>query len=1508
MNGASNSNIKKAGRVLPQLFIIALLVMATIGLHSMSRVTDAGVDPTSMLALGFVIIVCYAIGNLAEAVNLPHITGYLLSGLLLGPSIADLIVKAMPYGYYVPAPFDRGILNYEVIDQLSLLDTLAVALIALTAGGEVQLESLKKGLREILAILAGQYVTIMVGITAFFVAVSGAVGPVAIPGLGELGLAQAIALGSVVAAIAYATSPAATVAVITETKATGPMARTVLSSVVLKDVVVIITFAVVMAYAGTYFGESTTNVGLGAYLLTHVGMSIVAGVLVGALMGLYTRYVGTQLLLFLVGIVFTTTFVAKGLHWDPVLIFIAAGFTVSNFSKSGDKTIHSVEVLSLPVYVVFFTLAGARLHLDQLAHLAPFAIGLVLARVAMIWTGVRAASLISNPDEATKSYGWLGFVSQAGVAIVLAGQVGDSFGEIGGTLETFVIGGVALNELFGPIMLKIGLGLAGETSSSGPRLSDPNLVSVRPPPTVVPEEGTAEILAPWPQNIGNEDLWGEPLHSKSEVLNARTDELGTDLQNIVRDVSTGPLRAYRVDAEKYLRDLRREFLRHHRRISVQARSDDPNRFGANTLRNVQSELAANWRGIVLGRSITSKKEQWTPESLISSLDRVVDALPKAVEAPYEDISYEFRSDESIAQAVERTWLRAKRGLRKPFRQSPPTRVVPMNSLGRYHIFGKVPPKLESLAALFVEADRHLAARTRSLFDGIAHGYDRIASHLHDKDFDIDAEIALLRSDFEEEMALALEEVRRIARDGTNRTASALASAYSAIKKDLPTFATFDLPESRRRSSKVFANRVRAIDSLTNQLNNLRKASGAGYSTLAMELELLGLEAKIKEAVEEHAHRLQNMVQRRAIDQIERVDDALKEALTVVQSELSNEKKTGEELSESLRDVTESTTKVAGEAARVTTQLRADLSDETKIAPLLDALMEACRTLTPRYRLIVGQPTTGEWKLPSSLPEIDIPFREVVLTYVESRAAPKLLLATRNLAHAVSPLAGTLQELERLIAFNVELATAELEIVHDEPVPEEMHDLLEEMIPGQLERSVVSLDDYKEKSRQWQCDLNEQMQDAVLGTIRDLRHDLAEGSFSRTRLEAMRRAASGRASLVGRESLPSRIVLLRGQLLNSIRSIVGEERVEIWRQRFGVGAATSPDQLAVGEFTAKTVSQEIPLVYRRLFAADTMEAGDVLTGRQEEIRLAESVLSSNDRQRLRSIAIVGRDGVGKAAVSTAIVRGGRWKNIKRVEFEKPVTVQEVRDLFSEAPEGQLVVLSGLPWLISMAPGGFEPMREFVSGIIREGGRRRWIAYANDLFWNFASTVAPLRDAFPEVIRLEPLDAEALQAAVIARHRLSGYGHSFDRREGDSALERFVARVSSRIRRPYDQYFQELHLATGGLVRDALRLWLASIRDIQEGDIVRLGPVPPSDYARLNRLPDDILVNLYQIARQGWMDAAGQARIFRIDESTAQAQLARLAHVGLLMEHEGDFEIAIHLRGSLGRIFEERGWIL
>ena len=117
---------------------------------------------------------------------------------------------------------------------------------------------------------------------------------------------------------------------------------------------------------------------------------------------------------------------------------------------------------------------------------------------------------------------------------------------------------------------------------------------------------------------------------------------------------------------------------------------------------------------------------------------------------------------------------------------------------------------------------------------------------------------------------------------------------------------------------------------------------------------------------------------------------------------------------------------------------------------------------------------------------------------------------------------------------------------------------------------------------------------------------------------------------------------------------------------------------------------------------------------------------------------------------------------------------------------------------------------------------------------------------------------------------------------------------------------MHFRSHFVAREALRLSLASIRRIEPERIVHLGAVPSSGYAALKRLPEELLLQLYLIARQGWIDPRSQAFLLRVDRLEAHAQLTRLANLGLLDECDGIFRIAVHLRGPVGRVLEEKGW--
>src|SRR5690606_17889767 len=126
------------------------------------------------------------------------------------------------------------------------------------------------------------------------------------------------------------------------------------------------------------------------------------------------------------------------------------------------------------------------------------------------------------------------------------------------------------------------------------------------------------------------------------------------------------------------------------------------------------------------------------------LDRVADAMPEVMEVPWEDESFVHRESESVGQTARRSWLRWRRTFHGMLDNPVPARRLELRALARYHLSGWAPTQFEGIAALLIAADRHLASRVRSIFEGIVRGYDALAARVDDPDADVSAALQSLR--------------------------------------------------------------------------------------------------------------------------------------------------------------------------------------------------------------------------------------------------------------------------------------------------------------------------------------------------------------------------------------------------------------------------------------------------------------------------------------------------------------------------------------------------------------------------------------------------------------------------------------------------------------------------------------------------------------------------------------------------------------------------------------------
>ena len=395
---------------------------------------------TATLFLGFLLLASYLAGRAARTVSLPQITGYLIIGILVGPYVL-------------------GILPQEIVVEFGFVNGVALALIALSAGGELRIGSLRKRIRSIgiITILQILFTFTMVA-AAVFLARS------QIDFLRGETSRVALAVALLFGLVAVANSPATTIAVITEEKARGILTDTVLGITVLKDVLILILIALLIPLAVAIV-DPTGGFSLHAVqdILLEILGSLVVGWLLGWLVTQYLRRVRGYRILFILGVAFLAVYLGERLHLESILIAMAAGFYVQNFSRQGRRLLHALEANSLPVYALFFAIAGANLNIAILKTAWVIATAMILTRVAALGISTYLGARIVGDPPAIQRYAWMGFMAQAGVTLGIANIVGERFPTWGLQVATIIIATIAVNQLVGPPAFRWILIRAGES-------------------------------------------------------------------------------------------------------------------------------------------------------------------------------------------------------------------------------------------------------------------------------------------------------------------------------------------------------------------------------------------------------------------------------------------------------------------------------------------------------------------------------------------------------------------------------------------------------------------------------------------------------------------------------------------------------------------------------------------------------------------------------------------------------------------------------------------------------------------------------------------------------------------------------------------------------------------------------------------------------------------------------------------------------------------------------------
>lgn len=404
---------------------------------------------SGLTLLGVATIIAFYVGRAARYVKLPSLIGYMIVGVILGPSVLHL--------------FDES-----SMEQLSFITEIALGFVAFSIGSELNLSSLKRlGVGIISIIFAESFGAFFVVVLALYL------------------LTHDLPLSLIFGSMAPASAPAGTVAVIHECKAKGSLTKTLYAVVGFDDGLAIIIFGFAAALAKNLLIQEASGVSEGFFeaLLQparEIGLSFVVGGIAGLLFYHLVRKLqnSRDILIVVFGFILMCTGLSIRWHLSLILTNMVVGFVLANARH--ESLLHRVTSPLLDVmpllFVLFFCLAGAHLQLSTLPALGTIGLVYIFGRSAGLIGGARLGAMLGHVEDKVKKYVGLGILSQAGVAIGLSLIVKHEFTlldakysmphavDIGSKVLATITATCIFFEIIGPILTKIALKRAGEIS------------------------------------------------------------------------------------------------------------------------------------------------------------------------------------------------------------------------------------------------------------------------------------------------------------------------------------------------------------------------------------------------------------------------------------------------------------------------------------------------------------------------------------------------------------------------------------------------------------------------------------------------------------------------------------------------------------------------------------------------------------------------------------------------------------------------------------------------------------------------------------------------------------------------------------------------------------------------------------------------------------------------------------------------------------------------------------
>lgn len=384
----------------------------------------------TLLSLSLAMVVALLLTRVVKLAHLPNVTGYLIAGLIVGPYCLNVV-------------------SDQRLEEFKIITTVALGFIAFSIGSEFQLANIKQiGKRAITttlfeALTAVLFVNISLMIAGFEPPLS-------------------LTLG----AISAATAPAATLLVVRQYKAKGPVTQTLLPVVALDDAVGLMIYSVSVALAKTFCTDvKITFYNVVVAPVVEILLSLGIGAIIGAVLAFAVRFFksrANRLCLMLTAIV-SGVAVAERFDLSSLLLCMMVGAVFCNMRKDSDTILDGCERWTPPVFMLFFVISGAGLDFSVLKTVGLLGIMYIVFRSLGKYLGAAVGSTVVKAEPNIRKYLGITLLPQAGVAVGMAQMVMSELPmEYAQKIRAVILCATLVYELIGPVLTKMALTSAGE--------------------------------------------------------------------------------------------------------------------------------------------------------------------------------------------------------------------------------------------------------------------------------------------------------------------------------------------------------------------------------------------------------------------------------------------------------------------------------------------------------------------------------------------------------------------------------------------------------------------------------------------------------------------------------------------------------------------------------------------------------------------------------------------------------------------------------------------------------------------------------------------------------------------------------------------------------------------------------------------------------------------------------------------------------------------------------------